>query len=184
MKSYIFGILGFAAGVGAGIFTGKLLYEKKYAALAQEEIDSVKEAFKISQEAKRPTRNKPEVDHLKDKPTLGEMKEYVRTIEEQGYAPKPKVPDTPIHEVISPEEYEEEADGFDSESLTLYYDGILVDEANKRLSDNEIEEMIGKESLNHFGEYEDDAVYIRNNTSKVKYEVVRDERNYTDTLNG
>ena len=43
---------------------------------------------------------------------------------------------------------------------------------------DEIEELIGKDSLNHFGEYEDDSVFVRNDRLRTDYEILADSRPY------
>ena len=63
-------------------------------------------------------------------------------------------------------------------TLIYYNDGILADSDNNRIDD--IESCIGYESLNHFGEYEDDSVYVRNDDAMTDYEVLLDESNYAD----
>ena len=50
------------------------------------------------------------------------------------------------------------------------------------MDEDEIEETIGKDSLTHFGEYEDDSVFVRNDRLKVDYEILMDQRGYADVL--
>ena len=45
-----------------------------------------------------------------------------------------------------------------------------------------MDEIVGKESLNHFGEYEDDSVFVRNDRLKRDYEILLDQRNYSDVV--
>ena len=62
-------------------------------------------------------------------------------------------------------------------SLTYYSgNGVLVDD-NEEQVDN-VEELVGEDSLKHFGEYEDDSVYVRNDERKCDYEILLDESNY------
>ena len=78
--------------------------------------------------------------------------------------------------VISPDEFGG-ADGYDAISLTYYSgNGVLVDD-NEEQVDN-VEELVGEDSLKHFGEYEDDSVYVRNDERKCDYEILLDESNY------
>ena len=44
------------------------------------------------------------------------------------------------------------------------------------------EKIVGFESLGHFGEYDDDAVYVRNDRLKCDYEILRDPRRYEEAL--
>ncbi len=81
--------------------------------------------------------------------------------------------------IITPEEFGEIED-YDTISLTLYSDGVVADDADKPIED--VDEVIGKESLDHFGEYEDDSVFVRNDKLKCDYEVLIDERQYAQIL--
>lgn len=81
--------------------------------------------------------------------------------------------------IITPEEFGENEE-YDTISLTLYSDGILADDADKPIDD--VDEVIDKESLEHFGEYEDDSIFVRNDKLKCDYEVLIDERRYAQIL--
>ena len=50
------------------------------------------------------------------------------------------------------------------------------------MSEDEIEETIGKSSLTRFGEYEPDSVFVRNDRLKCDYEILLDERSYAEIL--
>jgi hypothetical protein len=65
--------------------------------------------------------------------------------------------------------------------LTYYSDGVLTDENDEVLED--VEDIIGIDSLNHFGEYEEDSVYVRNDEKLCDYEILLDNRNYSDVYN-
>ena len=79
--------------------------------------------------------------------------------------------------VIPPDEFGDE-DDYDTISLIYYADKILADEFGNIIDDNEVEECIGSESLDHFGEYEDDSVFVRNDHLKCYYEILLDTRAY------
>ena len=80
--------------------------------------------------------------------------------------------------VISPEEFGESE--LPSESLTYWADGIVTDEANCVMDEDDIEETIGSDALNHFGEYEDDSVFVRNDILDKEYEILMDTRRFSD----
>ena len=42
--------------------------------------------------------------------------------------------------------------------------------------------MVGRKNLEYFGVYEEDAVYIRDDTRKIDYEVLRVNENHEDKL--
>jgi hypothetical protein len=46
----------------------------------------------------------------------------------------------------------------------------------------DIEDTIGEDALNHFGDHVDDIVYVRNKSLQADYEVVRDERKFSDAV--
>lgn len=78
--------------------------------------------------------------------------------------------------VISPEEF---ADGdYPQKTLTYYADKVLADEDDEIVVD--IENTVGKESLTHFGEYEDDTVFVRDDDLGIDYEICLDTRRYAD----
>ena len=63
--------------------------------------------------------------------------------------------------------------------MTYYEgDGFLADDMDELVDD--IEDVVGFESLNHFGEYEEDAVHVRNDRLKADYEILVDTGNYNE----
>lgn len=81
--------------------------------------------------------------------------------------------------VIPPEEYGEYMD-YEQIELTYFADGVLTDDCDVRVSD--IAGTVGEFFADHFGEYEDDSVYIRNDERRCEYEILADERNYADVV--
>ena len=77
--------------------------------------------------------------------------------------------------VISPDEFGE-LDDYDTASLLYFADGVVADMEMNPVDD--IDEIIGEASLDHFGEYEDDSVYVRNDRLRIDYEVLKDLRNF------
>ena len=65
--------------------------------------------------------------------------------------------------VIAPEEFGEEYE-YDTISLTYYSDRVLTDDDDEIVED--VEDVVGFESLESFGEYEDDSVFVRNDRLK------------------
>ena len=45
-----------------------------------------------------------------------------------------------------------------------------------------VDKVVGKGSLNTFGEYEDDSVFVRDDDKKIDYEILRDTRTYSDVV--
>ena len=65
---------------------------------------------------------------------------------------------------------------YDLVSLEYYADKVLVDEDDHPIQD--VEYMVGEDSLEHFGEYEEDAVYVRNDLIKTDFEILLVESRY------
>ena len=103
-------------------------------------------------------------------------------IEKHGYADysSMSVPSRDEPYIITPEEFGE-IEEYDKITLTFYADKIVADENNEMMDDTEIQQSIGFESLGHFGEYEDDSVFVRNDRLKTDYEILLDEENYSDS---
>lgn len=183
-------ILGAAVGSGATWYFLKDKYEK----LAQEEIDSVKEVFsKRASDISEKDEPQNDIEDVPEEATVKELdsyKEFVSKVEYTDYSTnkvaKEKTEekaDEPVYEekpyVITPEEFGE-LDEYDRISLTYYSDQLLADENDELVED--VERVVGFESLAHFGEYEDDSVFVRNDRLKCDYEILADHRKYTDVI--
>lgn len=83
--------------------------------------------------------------------------------------------DTPY--VISPEEFGEK-EHYDTVSLMYYADQILADDNDDIIED--IEGTVGFDSLTHFGDFETDAVHVRNDEQCTDYEILRSLRTYKE----
>lgn len=175
-------ILIFAVGVAIGSAVTWKLVKDKYKKLADEEIASVKEVWS----KKHPTvediteacvKEGIDVDitvQPKKNPDFKDYRAMQEIIDKNSY----KEEDYMDKYVISPEEFGESE--LPSESLTYWADGIVTDEANCVMDEDDIEETIGSDALNHFGEYEDDSVFVRNETLDKEYEILMDTRRFSD----
>lgn len=76
--------------------------------------------------------------------------------------------------VITPDEYD--CSEYEPTTLNYYADGVLTDIYDNKI-DN-IDEIVGLESLNHFGEYEEDTVYVRDDNEQRDYEILRNSEEY------
>ena len=157
--------LAFIAGAGIGSVCTWQLLKRKYELIAQEEIDSVKAAYAERESGKEfhdglkvaEDRTPKDVDDM-------DFKKYASIIQKEGYTDYSKTVEEKKGEafvekpyVISPEEFGE-FEEYEKISLTYYADEVLADENDEEVDD--VEEIVGKESLNHFGEYEDDSVSV------------------------
>lgn len=194
MNNKITSFMIFIFGAAVGSVVTWQYTKKKYEQIAQEEIDSVKETFSKLKEVKNKDNESDEnnnvrtiVERAKDKPSIVE---YAAKLRKQGYINysntdslfEEEVDENMINDkpyVISPDEFGE-FDDYDTISLTYYADQVLVDEDDELVED--IEETVGFESLNAFGEYEDDSVFVRNDRLKCDYEILLDQRKYSDVV--
>ena len=180
-------IIVFAAGAVIGSAVTYKFVKNKYERITQEEIDSVKETYarnnlgenvgKGSTEGCEGIKN--EIREIKDI-VDSEVNRLKTILDENGYVdystPKGKKVTSMNPYVISPDEFSENED-YETESLTYYSDGILADDRDNII---DIDMIVGRESLNHFGEYEDDSVFVRNEELKTDYEILLDTRRYSD----
>lgn len=84
--------------------------------------------------------------------------------------------------IITPEEFSDS--DYNTETLSYWADGVVTDIDDEPLTDDQIEDLIGEDSLSHFGEYEDDSVFVRNDRLRTDYEILADTRRYGDVYNG
>lgn len=178
MKQYCVGGIAFLLGTAVGFMAARKLLRDRYEQIAQDEIDSVKENFRRHMT--------PEKDTEKTEEEETEKATYQSKIENLRYVPKETKEPIVVEakgrpHIISPSEFGME-DDYDEISLTYYADDTLCDDHDHIMSDDEIEETVGKESLSHFGEYERDAVCVRNDRLKVDYEILMDNRTYDQVL--
>lgn len=163
-------ILIFAIGAAAGAVASYAFAKRKFLRLAQEEINSVKEVY-----SKRAA--------AREKPDLSE---YAKVVKNEGYVSETQNREEPAKKsndkrpyVISPDEFAED-DEYDKISLTLYADGVLADEEDDPIDD--VDEIVGGVNLTSFGAFEDDCVFVRNETRKADYEILRDERKFAEVM--
>ena len=194
--------LSFLAGAAVSglttFFVAKKVCEKKYSEIAQQEIDSVKEKFtspkvdaikKFIEEKK--DKNLDEINKAKKATNKPNLSEYAKNIKSYvNYSDSEKKenvgtdglkrisfkPNGSIT-VIEPEDYGEDED-YDQVSLTLYADHVLADEDDEIVTD--IRGVVGAGNLKRMGEYEEDALHIKNEPRKCYYEILRDNRKYED----
>ena len=170
-------VLIFAAGAAIGSAITWKFVKTKYEQIANEEIESVKEFFgrgKTEEESE----SKKYIEGFTDG-----LKEVEKICEENGYTnysntkKEEEEMDIDAPYVIAPEEFGE-LDDYETETLTYYKDKVLADDWGNKIEN--VDDLVGEESLTHFGEYEEDSVYVRNDTTKTDYEILLDERNFSD----
>ena len=192
MNSKFINVLMFAAGAAIGSAVTYKVMKTQYEKIVQEEIESIKEAFAgnetdvASEQAEdsddedrhgAPRQiNWDELEDLdEDDDDLAEYEELTglyKNDEEGGAKSMPKRP-----YVISPYDFGEN-DEYKQFELTYYADGVLEDEDYAIVTD--VDELIGTDSLYTFGEYEDDAVFVRNESLCADFQILKDYRTYEE----
>ena len=209
MNSTLKGVLIFVLGAAAGSLATWKLIEKKYKDIAQEEIDSVKDTFLKMKKNEYPDKledypdfeefddsddsddveEEPKPEQKIDRNNKPDIVEYAKILSEAGYTnyaerqdKKEKKGVEPVEDerpyVISPDEFGEK-DGYENVTLTYYADGVLTDYFDNVISN--VDEVVGFDSLDHFGEYEDDVVFVRNEKMETDYEILRDLRDFNES---
>lgn len=186
------GFVMFLVGATAGSVATWLCLKRYYERITQEEIDSVKAAFverkpAITNIAKseKQEENQHKVDISNLKPDLVN---YKAKLQEEGYTNYTEHSKKNTEEkkdepyVISPDDYGED-DNYTQISLVYYAgDGVLTDDEDEIIE--YIRDTVGEDFAEHFGEYEDDSVFIRNDLLRCDYEILRDNRSYADVAEG
>lgn len=192
-------VIAFLAGTAIGGMAAWRVANERYAKISEEDILSVKESFR-----NREQKLKDEIEELKSKLEVtecleeeekvpstilstnehqdkGDINEYVRMVNRTKYA-HTSVPQKEDHSVeapyvISPEEFGE-MDGYTQISLTYFEDDDILSDENGVIIDDP-EEIVG-DALNHFGDYEEDSVFVRSDPKRCDYEILKDLRSYAE----
>lgn len=188
-------LLCFVTGAAIGSVVTWKLIEKKYKDLADEEIESVIETFKN----RKPRITKDEVKETVEK-VINKCKESKETVEDivtaEGYSIENEEEideddesnytvdvdsgvEVIVPYVITPEQFGEYSE-YGTKTLTYYSDNVLTDEIDNPITSEEMETMIGPDALDHFGEYEDDSVYIRDEMNEMDYEILKSEKTFSE----
>ena len=171
-KVLIFGA-GAAVGAGASWFFLKTRYER----IAQEEIDSVKEVFARRECEVIEEETEEDIDPEIVEAVKEEAKHILTNEGYTNYSVIKKVEEVEKPYVIPPEEAGEFSN-YEYIYLTYYADKVLTDDLDEPVED--VEATVGLDSLNHFGEYESDTVFVRNDRLKADYEIQLDVRKYSE----
>ena len=195
----------FIGGVAAGSFVTWRLLKEKYIRQTQEEINEVRGHYRKKKESEEVTVDSNGTTETNEKPDLIA---YAAKLTKNGYIdytnPKslvkatgdtidavvqkdneessdPVILNDPSYQppyIISPEDFAID-DEYTIVNLNYYIDGVLTDEDDNIVEN--VDDVVGLENLNHMGEYEDDALHIRNENYKCEYEILLSRRLYHDT---
>ena len=184
------GLLIFAAGLAVGAVAGAVIVKNKVLADAKAEIEEVREYYrsargKVNRENVEETEEVKEVEkkeyelkdiQVKDEPKTG-LTNYSQIT--KMYMSKDEF-QSPMYDdpfVIDPSEFGENPE-YDTETLTYFADGVLVDDVDDVIEEPDI--VVGLENLKVFEEFGATTVYVRNDIYKTDYEIIRDDWNYSD----
>lgn len=192
----------FVTGLVIGSVVTYVVVKDKFEKIAQEEIDSVKEVFgrRVEKEADK------KVEKIAEKEVEKIRKEYndygsltknytsyskneteeddcAQVEDEDGVElfEVERASDSDRPYVIDPWDFGGE-EGYDTVTLNYYADDVLTDSDNNVIEDEDIDDFVGADFAEHFGEYEKDCVCVRNDRLKIDYEICRDIIKYSTLL--
>ena len=185
------GLLIFAAGLAVGAVAGAVIVKNKVLADAKAEIEEVREYYRESRGVVE------EVEEVEEKEEVKEVEKKEYELKDIQVKDEPKTGLTnysqitkmymskdefqaPMYDdpfVIDPSEFGENPE-YDTETLTYFADGVLVDDVDDVIEEPDI--VVGLENLKIFEEFGATTVYVRNDIYKTDYEIIRDDWNYSD----
>lgn len=197
-------IIIFGLGVSVGALITNKLVSDKYEDILEKEIDSVKRAFgrgRTTISSDDIIEENTDEEKENDKSIVGvppnEKKEYNTIIDYNKYSGSETVIEDDINViditnvgpsdddvddgiyVVSPNEFAV-LDDYEVTTLTYYADGTLTDDNDDIIYD--VDGILPNDYASHFGEYEEDSVYVRNTLRKTDYEILKDVREYSDAV--
>lgn len=191
MSNTLSKLLAFTAGAALGSAVTLYLVKAKYEKMTIDEINSIRELYAnpiVPDYVDEDDLDDESDDEDDDEEDLEDenpgLREYNKLVKSYNYAAKPasKIVDKEEETVrkpyvIEPEEFDE--NGYETVSLYWFEDDVVTYALGGEVMDN-VDEMIGEDAHLHFGEYEDETVYIRNDRLKTDFELCRDGRRYSE----
>lgn len=178
MRRTSIGVIAFISGCCVGALCTWRYAKNKYKQIADDEIQEIRdfydEKIEHEQEDAKQAEIKDESDDEKDDISLNKYSTRpsdLKVSKEEDMKSKKK----PY--VIPPEEFGE-LDDYDQVSLTYYEDNYLANDRKELVTD--VEGIIGWDNINRIGEYENDAIHVRNDELKIDYEILQVAYNYSD----
>ena len=191
MKNVLSKVLIFAAGAAAGAGVTWKLLDAKYRAQAKQEAVEIRDYYcgKYGEPVDASEEEVEEAEDEADPSEKPDIREYAALVLGEGYTnyakggvyeERPKeVNEVERPYVISPDEFGET--DYKTVSLTYYADNVLADSRGKVIRN--VDDVVGTDSLNTFGTYEEDSVFVRNDAKKTDYEILMDMRAYSEVIN-
>lgn len=190
-RSTLNNVLIFAVGAAIGSAVTWKIVKTKYERLNAEDAEAVREFYDKkyknkpdnveggSEPCEEPREAEVAVAVEDDKKFEEEaaIDTYERLVRGEGYSAYHNIRAGRVEEeddmvepyVIDPEEFD--SIGYTTVSLTYYPDGRLVDGYGDIIDD--LADTVGEDFAEHIGDYESDAVHIRNDERQVDYEIIQ-----------
>lgn len=188
MNRTLSSVLLFVTGAAVGSLVTWRIFKSRYE-IVDEDYDEEPDDPVEGDDGNKSESTETKIDYNKKPP----LKDYVKMVEDYGYKPKTHMEeveeelangeqgDEDIYEpfIIRPEEYGE-LHAYETLSLNYYADGVLTDDLDNPIED--VESLVPADFADHFGEYDDNAVFVRNDNLECDYEILRDLRKFTDVV--
>ena len=176
-------VLSFVLGAAAGVAASWYYLKNKYERISQEEIASMRvwyrKRYSNNEDSLETVESKVEREMETDNVEDETMVEYKTITSKYGQVEEKEGGQKMYNDcvVVTPEEFDgyrelDEFADYECETLTYYANGVLTDDWGNVIEN--VDELVGEESLTHFGEYEQDSVYVRNDALNTYYEILRD----------
>lgn len=162
-------LLGAVAGVAAGYFLGKASERKR----AENDILEVKEYYKeLREKDKKENLPKGEAEQKAYREAV--KASYITDGDEEVEDEEGPVEMSEVPYIIDPDAYITGGNKGFGQYVLHYYagNGVLVNEKGETI---DIESNIGNDFINHFGEFESNTVFVRNEAQLADYEVLYEE---------
>ena len=180
-------VLLFTAGLVTGSVVTWKMTKDKYEQWANDEIHMMREYYNQKEEEyyEEDLDEEPiEAEVRTERSTKPDLTEYTSKLNESGYTDYSEISKKDEKEednesdmeekpyVISPEEFGD-FDDYETIELTYYKNGYVTDDQDILMSNDEVEEAIGWNNITRMGEYEEDALHVRNEKRKTDYEILQ-----------
>ena len=180
-------VLLFTAGLVMGSVVTWKITKDKYEQWANDEIRMMREYYNQKEEEyyeEEDLDEEPiEAEVRTERNTKPDLTEYTSKLNESGYTDYSEISKKDEEEdnesdmeekpyVISPEEFGD-FDDYETIELTYYKNGYVTDDQDILMSNDEVEEAIGWNNITRMGEYEEDALHVRNEKRKTDYEILQ-----------
>lgn len=172
----------FALGLVIGVVSTKSYFEKKYKAIADEEIESCKKVFCDRKENEEEKKETKEEDYFKKSKSdvIGYDDYYKKGAHVEELTTQFPVEEEPYE--IGEDEFESDMD-YSKVSLNYYLeDGVLIYEESEEIAEDD--KTCGIENLDDFVRVPDRTAYFRDPKLKIDYEVVKIDGSYKELIAG